>query len=143
MEDHMEVFRGYHLTLAVKRNSILEQEVSRLSKEVQDRDQAMSLLQRQGTRKECRLDEMATRITELEQKMEKYSQLEARIDTLEGVLRVEVATGQPSGASSETQKSAVAKTVEKTAEQSSAEQPSIVLVSTCDHLDSPAWPDNL
>ena len=44
MKHHLELSQGYHLTLAVERKSILEQQVRKLNDKVQERDTTVARL---------------------------------------------------------------------------------------------------
>ena len=113
MKDHMEVSQGYHLTLAVKSSSSLEQQVTKLSKDVKEKDHTVARLQKECDRFERLFGDMTARLVNLERTSDRHSQLEVRLNTVEGLVDAGMATAHPIGAVSSNNFSVMTKKVEE------------------------------
>ena len=94
MKDHMAKSQNNHLTLTVKRNSSLEQQVAKLSESVQGKDQTVARLEERCSQFERLLEDLTMRMTILERKSEGYAQLKGRLNA---VVDAEPVTAQPPG----------------------------------------------
>ena len=113
MKDHMAECQGFHLTLTVERNSLLEQQVAKLNENVQEKDKMVARLDDQFKQFERIIEDLTPRMTALECKSERQAQLKVRLNAVEGLVNAKLVTAQSAGAVSSGMISAMTKKVEE------------------------------
>ena len=114
MKNHLDMTQEYHLSLTVKKNYSLEQQVVELDNRVQHGNEAVVHLQDQCDKFKRRFDEARAKLMEMEQSSGRYDRLEVRVSTMEGLVDTRPSTVLHTGISSSSTVSAITKKVDET-----------------------------